>query len=255
MQPLLTQRQPWKPANSGRMAHLPVRVTTESWKKIHRLSVGRIQQQNFTSRRKVPQQQKRQHRSLPDRENTFRGGRQTVPSTRSTQLAHWQDNAFTKFSNNIRHDTVKEAPRPSVAKASWEDYLPHFELMAEINGWNNTKKAINLSTVSLGDLNTTGRKDYMTLTLALSSKFGTENRSCSATIWKQETEKKDPSRSWRKSLSDSLDWQSQYPADFSMNVLTGNTARVNGRSSQRNASHRGLTNTASHPQAWAQQTL
>ena len=56
--------------------------------------------------------------------------------------------------------------------------------MAEINDWNNSEKAIHLAVsvgdkarTTLGDLSTAERKDYKALTSALSSRFGTENRS------------------------------------------------------------------------------
>ena len=80
----------------------------------------------------------------------------------------------------------KPRVRPSLydGKGSWEDYLAQFELVAEINDWNNSEKAIHLAVsvgdkarTTLGDLSTAERKDYKALTSALSSRFGTENRS------------------------------------------------------------------------------
>ena len=71
--------------------------------------------------------------------------------------------------------------------------------MAEINDWNNSEKAIHLAVsvgdkarTTLGDLSTAERKDYKALTSALSSRFGTENRSemFRATL-KTRTRKKD----------------------------------------------------------------
>ena len=84
-----------------------------------------------------------------------------------------------------KQTSQKPRVRPSTydGKASWEDYLAQFELVAEINGWNNSEKAIHLAVslgdkarTTLGDLSAAERKDFKALTSTLSSRFGTENR-------------------------------------------------------------------------------
>ncbi|KAK3729190.1 hypothetical protein QZH41_008864 [Actinostola sp. cb2023] len=86
--------------------------------------------------------------------------------------------------------TVDPGPgRPKVrpttfdGHSSWEDYLAQFNLMTEINRWDNVTKATYLA-VSLsgparevlGDLTVSQRKYFTALTTALSTCFGTDNR-------------------------------------------------------------------------------
>lgn len=80
---------------------------------------------------------------------------------------------------------IKPKVKPSSfdGRSSWEDYLAHFSLVAELNHWDSVTKATYLA-VSLvgsarevlGDLSTDQRKDYAALTAALTTRFGTENR-------------------------------------------------------------------------------
>ena len=66
---------------------------------------------------------------------------------------------------------------------SWEDSLAQFELIVEINPWNDSMKAmypavslLGQAQVVLGDLEPKARKNFAELTNALAARFGTENQ-------------------------------------------------------------------------------
>ena len=81
------------------------------------------------------------------------------------------------------HEKPKVRPTTFDGKAAWEDYLAQFEIVAEINHWNEATKATYLA-VSLsgparevlGDLTSSQRKNFNALTVALGTRFGTANR-------------------------------------------------------------------------------
>ena len=67
--------------------------------------------------------------------------------------------------------------------SSWTDYLVQFELVAELNGWDDGLMAMHLATSLrgvaqsvLGDLDEYGRRDYRSLVACLSQRFGPENQ-------------------------------------------------------------------------------
>lgn len=67
--------------------------------------------------------------------------------------------------------------------SSWTDYLVQFELVAELNGWDQGSMAMHLATSLrgaaqsvLGDLDNYGRRDYRTLVTSLGQRFGPENQ-------------------------------------------------------------------------------
>lgn len=66
---------------------------------------------------------------------------------------------------------------------SWTDYLLQFELVAELNDWNERTKALSLATSLrgvaqsvLGDLSPMGRHHYPSLVACLNQRFGPENQ-------------------------------------------------------------------------------
>ncbi|KAK3728348.1 hypothetical protein QZH41_002179 [Actinostola sp. cb2023] len=98
--------------------------------------------------------------------------------------------ALDEIETRARPRTVDPGPgRPKVrpttfdGHSSWEDYLAQFNLVTELNRWDSVTKATYLA-VSLsgparevlGDLTVSQRKDFTALTTALSTRFGTENR-------------------------------------------------------------------------------
>ena len=66
---------------------------------------------------------------------------------------------------------------------SWLDYYAQFELVGELNGWNEGVKAMYLASglrgdarALLGDLDQNARKNYALLVDALNRRFGAENK-------------------------------------------------------------------------------
>ena len=66
---------------------------------------------------------------------------------------------------------------------SWEDYKAQFDLIAEMNGWQDETKAVYLAAslkdhiqAILGDLDEWSRKDFSSLVTALSCRFGAEHQ-------------------------------------------------------------------------------
>lgn len=65
----------------------------------------------------------------------------------------------------------------------WEDYKIQFEMISELNCWTDNQKAMFLATSLSGnaqsvlaDIDPIKRKDYQSICSALTSRFGTENR-------------------------------------------------------------------------------
>ena len=84
-----------------------------------------------------------------------------------------------------RFDTgrARQRPSPFDGKIPWDVYHTQFELLAQLNKWNQGEKAAHLA-VSLRDeaatvltnLPAANRQDYEALTSALESRFGTKNQ-------------------------------------------------------------------------------
>ncbi len=83
-----------------------------------------------------------------------------------------------------RMQTVNKVKRPAPfdGKSSWEDYLVQFEMIAEINNWDNRTKALELATSLraqamgvLTDLEPVQRENYDSLVAALASRFEPSN--------------------------------------------------------------------------------
>ncbi|CAC5382815.1 unnamed protein product [Mytilus coruscus] len=89
-------------------------------------------------------------------------------------------------SNSHKHmGSEKPVVRPSKydGSVSWEDYKIQFEMISELNCWTDTQKAMFLATSLSGnaqsvlaDIDPIKRKDYQSICAALTSRFGTENR-------------------------------------------------------------------------------
>ncbi|CAC5365935.1 unnamed protein product [Mytilus coruscus] len=89
-------------------------------------------------------------------------------------------------SNSHKHmGSEKPVVRPSKynGSVSWEDYKIQFEMISELNSWTDTQKAMFLATSLSGnaqsvlaDIDPIKRKDYQSICAALTSRFGTENR-------------------------------------------------------------------------------
>ena len=74
-------------------------------------------------------------------------------------------------------------PSPFDGTSNWDDYVIQFELIAEINGWPDTRKALFLAAslkgqarAILSDLDSAKRRDYNELTAALARRFSPANQ-------------------------------------------------------------------------------
>ena len=73
-------------------------------------------------------------------------------------------------------------PQKFEGTGSWEDYSAQFQLIADLNGWDDVTKATHLAVslagaarAVLGDLPEGERKDYESLNKAVRARFGTDN--------------------------------------------------------------------------------
>ena len=80
-------------------------------------------------------------------------------------------------------DKPRIRPATFDGSTSWTDYKVQFELLAELNCWDDTAKAVYLAASLrgsaqsvLGDLDCVRRRNYMALTAALGQRFGPENQ-------------------------------------------------------------------------------
>ena len=88
-----------------------------------------------------------------------------------------------------RPNSQQAIPKPNVkpptydGTCSWLDYYAQFELVGELNGWNEGVKAMYLASglrgdarALLGDLDQNARRNYIMLVNALNRRFGAENK-------------------------------------------------------------------------------
>ena len=85
--------------------------------------------------------------------------------------------------STLQKPTLKMKPPIYDGSTSWDDYLVQFELIAQLNGWPPMMWASYLAAslrgaaqAVLGDLDTTRRQNYKTLTASLNQRFGSANR-------------------------------------------------------------------------------
>ncbi|CAC5381628.1 unnamed protein product [Mytilus coruscus] len=87
--------------------------------------------------------------------------------------------------NNSRNKSYSNNKKPATfdGTSSWQDYLVHFEMVAEINGWDNISKALELTTclrgsaqAILSDLRPDLRRSFTHLVTALASRFQPSNQ-------------------------------------------------------------------------------
>ncbi|CAG2208723.1 unnamed protein product [Mytilus edulis] len=94
------------------------------------------------------------------------------------------DNTVTRgnYSRNKSYSSNKK-PATFDGTSSWQDYLVHFEMVAEINGWDNISKALELATclrgstwAILSDLRPELMRSFTHLVTALASRFQPSNQ-------------------------------------------------------------------------------
>ncbi|CAG2208750.1 unnamed protein product [Mytilus edulis] len=87
--------------------------------------------------------------------------------------------------NNSHNKSYSSNKKPATfdGTSSWQDYLVHFEMVAEINGWDNISKALELATclrgsaqAILSDLRPDLRRSFTHLVTALASRFQPSNQ-------------------------------------------------------------------------------
>ena len=95
-----------------------------------------------------------------------------------------ENGALPVSSGSPAGNSKRKKPDVFDGKTNLHDYLVHFELIAEINRWNNTEKALELATSLrgdaqgiLGDIRAENRHDYEHLVSALKARFQPENQS------------------------------------------------------------------------------
>ena len=109
---------------------------------------------------------------------------QEIPQeTRGRTLSASKRVLLVELGFQTQPDKPKIRPAMFNGNTSWEDYLAQFELIAEINRWNDSMKATYLAVslsgpaqAVLGDLEPKARKNFAELTNALAERFGTENQ-------------------------------------------------------------------------------
>lgn len=108
-----------------------------------------------------------------------------VPSPRATDSEHTGSFSKKKCDQTTTVDREKALIRPPSfdGTSSWEDYLAQFEVIAELNCWNNCTKASYLAAslhgpaqAVLGDLEPLLRRNFDALTAALENRFGSCNQ-------------------------------------------------------------------------------
>ncbi|VDI02778.1 Hypothetical predicted protein [Mytilus galloprovincialis] len=90
---------------------------------------------------------------------------------------------FAHNSNSAYARGNKKAAATYDGLGSWQDYIVHFEMIAEINGWDENTKALELATclrgsaqAILSDLRPDLRRSYAHLVAALTSRFQPSNQ-------------------------------------------------------------------------------
>ena len=98
----------------------------------------------------------------------------------SSKMHHGAPNMYTL----PRVTTAAAKPAIFDGSTPWQDYVVHFEIVSQLNGWhNNRDKAMHLASclrgpaqAVLGDLNTHDRFSYEVLTKALKRRFCLEDK-------------------------------------------------------------------------------
>ena len=111
-------------------------------------------------------------------------------------FGHCDDQGVLRRSSQITNDQISANERPGNGHhfrnkkatnydgiSSWQDFLVHFEMVCEINGWDDITKALELATsfrgsaqAVLSDLRPDLRRSYVHLVAALTSRFQPSNQ-------------------------------------------------------------------------------
>ena len=120
------------------------------------------------------------HNPLSHRENMH-----PIPSSEKVSFSEAQtpSAAHDHFNNADLHRSHRKKPDTYDGHSSWNDYITHFELVAELNQWSDHVKAMELATSLRGlaqsvltELSPRNRHDYQSLTNALEARFEPTNQ-------------------------------------------------------------------------------
>lgn len=113
----------------------------------------------------------RRRRSQMTDDDWMRNGRAYMPRHGNTRTTH------------THHNNSNKKQADYSGESSWQDYHVHFEMVSEINGWDDTTKALELATslrgsaqAVLSDLSPAQRRSYTHLVAALASRFQPTNQ-------------------------------------------------------------------------------
>ena len=148
-----------------------------------------------------PLSQSRIHRLRPERSFELLRDPERIPRLDRPNLPRFeQQTAYQRHTNDHNRQTVGFYPQqPNTRQtpsnlpkmkapqydgtSSWPDYLVQFEMVAELNGWDDYTMAMYLATSLrgtaqsvLGDLDDHDRRDYGSLIACLNQRFGPENQ-------------------------------------------------------------------------------
>lgn len=110
---------------------------------------------------------------------------QDQPNHVTNEMPNYPENTQL-CSNDTRNSSHSKYRKPAEynGTSSFQDYLVHFELIADMNGWDETTKALELATSLrciaqgiLSDLRPDLRRSYQHLVSALTSRFEPNNQS------------------------------------------------------------------------------
>lgn len=101
----------------------------------------------------------------------------------STEAACSENETSREDNNTEKSGTVKMKPQHYDGSDDWEEYLTQFEILAEINKWNDVTKVLYLAgslkgpaRTILNELKATERRRFQSLVTALENRFGSVNR-------------------------------------------------------------------------------
>ncbi len=93
-----------------------------------------------------------------------------------------EDGPSVQSSHHFAAERKPKKPALYNGKTSWLDYLVHFEMISEINGWNSQQMALELATslrdnalAVLGDIDRRDQRNYACLVAALTTRFEPSN--------------------------------------------------------------------------------
>ena len=142
-------------------------------------------QQSLQKERDELKKMRQENEELRKQVEALRIHELSPPSDQSTSatVTTRQQEADRNFGKASFAEKPRIRPATFDGSTSWTDYKVQFELLAELNCWDDTAKAVYLAASLrgsaqsvLGDLDGARRRNYTALTAALGQRFGPENQ-------------------------------------------------------------------------------